>query len=454
MKLVIKDLAIASSQKTIVSIKHIEYELESLALLGKSGGGKTTLIKALLGDYSDSLTYQGSIQLIDDDKVLQLGKDIRVIPQLPQNALDPHRKVLAQVKDIIKQQECSDVDAAISELLDLSQLSQNDLSKYPYQLSGGQLQRLVYSLALLNTPKVIIADEPTSAIDSQGVRYFIKLAKAALNRGTKLIFSSHDLTLLENLSTDVLVLENGTAHLIATAYMSKQSTGFLAQLQEAKKTWQQLTFHNSQNSSDVLLAFQDVSKIYTNKLSLFKTGQKDIFHKLNWTVKKGQVQSIRGKNGAGKTTLIRLALGLEEVTSGEIVTNGTPSIVFQNTSTALDPAFTVEQVLREVIGARHFEDLLVTLTAVGLTAEHLPRTVTTLSGGEQQRLAIARGLIQQADLIFFDEPFSSLDLIHKVAIFKLLVQLQKARNLTYVFITHDDSMDDKVDSILNLDTIN
>ena len=252
MKLVIKDLAIASSQKTIVSIKHIEYELESLALLGKSGGGKTTLIKALLGDYSDSLTYQGSIQLIDDDKVLQLGKDIRVIPQLPQNALDPHRKVLAQVKDIIKQQECSDVDAAISELLDLSQLSQNDLSKYPYQLSGGQLQRLVYSLALLNTPKVIIADEPTSAIDSQGVRYFIKLAKAALNRGTKLIFSSHDLTLLENLSTDVLVLENGTAHLIATAYMSKQSTGFLAQLQEAKKTWQQLTFHNSQNSSDVL----------------------------------------------------------------------------------------------------------------------------------------------------------------------------------------------------------
>lgn len=454
MKLVIKDLAIASSQKTIVSIKHIEYELESLALLGKSGGGKTTLIKALLGDYSDSLTYQGSIQLIDDDKVLQLGKDIRVIPQLPQNALDPHRKVLAQVKDIIKQQECSDVDAAISELLDLSQLSQNDLSKYPYQLSGGQLQRLVYSLALLNTPKVIIADEPTSAIDSQGVRYFIKLAKAALNRGTKLIFSSHDLTLLENLSTDVLVLENGTAHLIATAYMSKQSTGFLAQLQEAKKTWQQLTFHNSQNSSDVLLAFQDVSKIYTNKLSLFKTGQKDIFHKLNWTVKKGQVQSIRGKNGAGKTTLIRMALGLEEVTSGEIVTNGTPSIVFQNTSTALAPAFTVEQVLREVIGARHFEDLLVTLTAVGLTAEHLPRTVTTLSGGEQQRLAIARSLIQQADLIFFDEPFSSLDLIHKVAIFKLLVQLQKARNLTYVFITHDDSMDDKVDSILNLDTIN
>ena len=301
---------------------------------------------------------------------------------------------------------------------------------------------------------MIIADEPTSAIDSQGVRYFIKLAKAALNRGTKLIFSSHDLTLLENLSTDVLVLENGTAHLIATAYMSKQSTGFLAQLQEAKKTWQQLTFHNSQNSSDVLLAFQDVSKIYTNKLSLFKTGQKDIFHKLNWTVKKGQVQSIRGKNGAGKTTLIRMALGLEEVTSGEIVTNGTPSIVFQNTSTALDPAFTVEQVLREVIGARHFEDLLVTLTAVGLTAEHLPRTVTTLSGGEQQRLAIARSLLQQADLIFFDEPFSSLDLIHKVAIFKLLVQLQKARNLTYVFITHDDSMDDKVDSILNLDTIN
>lgn len=79
MKLVIKDLAIASSQKTIVSIKHIEYELESLALLGKSGGGKTTLIKTLLGDYSDSLTYQGSIKLIDDDKVLQLGKDIRVI---------------------------------------------------------------------------------------------------------------------------------------------------------------------------------------------------------------------------------------------------------------------------------------------------------------------------------------------------------------------------------------
>ncbi|MFS1663830.1 ABC transporter ATP-binding protein [Streptococcus sp. zg-JUN1979] len=443
MELKFEQLGIYNGEMTLVEEKDLSVSLESLALLGKSGSGKSTLFRMLLGDKSADLTYKGSVSLLDAKARLCLGKEIRVIPQLPQNALDPQRKIRAQVTDIIKVQGSQHVKESIAELLEMSQVDSRLLDCYPYQLSGGQLQRIVYALALLNHPKVIIADEPTSALDRDGVTYFIQTMTKATANGTKLLFTSHDLELVRALAKDILVLDDAKLSLVSKAEIASQTEGFLGQLEKAQKEWAALHFEPP-TSLEKVLELVAISKGYQQKRGLFSSQRQPILEQVNLSVTKGEVLSIRGENGAGKSTLARIALGLEQADSGSVVASGEMSLVFQNSKTAIDPSFSVRDVLEEVPVPKDDERLISLLAELGLAKELLERSVRTLSGGELQRLAIARSLLQDPDVIIFDEAFSSLDMIHKVTILKRLIAIRDKREVSYLFITHDDSMAHKV----------
>ncbi len=446
---------------------------ECLGLVGESGSGKSLTSSALLGLLPSGSSTIGSIRYRGDELVGACeagwrairGSEIALIFQNAAASLHPLRSIGAQLVEVVRQQRpinATAARAAAIALLHETGIDQPEqrLAAYPHELSGGQRQRVLIALALAGEPSLLIADEATSALDATVQRQIILLLdRLRRERGLALLFITHDLPLAAELCQRVAVMQHGriveqgeTAQLFSSPQHAY--TRLLLGQHVAPHVSQRTT------SADApLLEIRALNASYAARGWRHKTRAALIDVSLE--LRRGETLAIVGESGSGKSTLARCLLGLQRVQSGTIYFAGKSlpmnsraawiplrrqlQIVFQDPYASLDPCMKICDVLLEPLqihalakGRTNRESRVRELLAlVGLDDSVLMRYPHQLSGGQNQRIAIARALAVDPQYLICDEATSALDAAHQLHILALLQTLQKQRGLGLLLITHD-----------------
>jgi microcin C transport system ATP-binding protein len=451
---------------------------ETLALVGESGSGKsvTALSIMQLLPYplaahaaGSSIKFEGQEIIGANDAVLRAmrGRRVGMIFQEPMTSLNPLHSIERQIAEGLILHQGLSKDAAkkrVLELLDLVGLPQlkNRLDAYPHQLSGGQRQRVMIAMALGNNPDLLIADEPTTALDVTVQAQILELLndlKTRLNMALLLI--THDLSIVEKMADTVCVMKNGklVEHNTAASLFAAPQHDYTKMLLEARP---QSTPPSANETSPVILHAEDIKVHFPRGKNFF--GKASSYVKavdgVSLNVRRGQTIGIVGESGSGKTTLglalLRLApcVGRISFEGRDISTHNRTQmrplrqdmqIVFQDPFGALSPRMSVGQIIgegldihRREISKADREDLVVSaLRDVHLDPESRHRYPHEFSGGQRQRIAIARAMVLHPKFLVLDEPTSALDVSVQAQIVDLLRELQDRHNLAYLFISHD-----------------
>jgi microcin C transport system ATP-binding protein len=472
--LTVRDLSVRFGRTTVVNRVNFDITAgEKFALVGESGSGKTVSALQLMGmtpdaNTSGSIVFEGrDIRLMSDNQLRALrGKDIAMIFQEPMTALNPLFTIGNQIAEVLMLHEGLNARAAALravELLDktgIPEPARRALS-YPHQLSGGQRQRAMIAMALACKPKLLIADEPTTALDvTIQVQILELLNQLQRDEGMAILMITHDLNLVKRFADRVGVMQQGRLLEVAdtaTLFASPRET----------YTQQLLASHSKRMVSEhsdgsTLLEAQGVRCSFSIKQGWFKQREFVAVESLDLKLARGETLGIVGESGSGKSTLGMALLRLSVAnTQGRIVFDGQTisemssaqlrpvraqmQVVFQDPFASLSPRRTIEQTVGEGV-ALHQPNLsrsqlrsLVSqaLSEVGLSPEMMSRYPHEFSGGQRQRIAIARALVLKPALILLDEPTSSLDVSVQYQVLELLAMLQKKYGIAYVFISHD-----------------
>ncbi|MFZ4759688.1 MAG: ABC transporter ATP-binding protein [Burkholderiaceae bacterium] len=450
---------------------------ETVALVGESGSGKTVSALALLRLVSDA-RVGGRVRLDGRDlgglseRELRgvRGKEIAMIFQEPMTALNPLYAVGDQIAETLVLHEGSSRAAARAraiELLELTGIPEpgRRVDSYPHELSGGQRQRAMIAMALACSPKLLIADEPTTALDVTIQRQIVDLLDELQRRiGMSVLLITHDLPLVRRFADRVGVMRQG--HLLEVAdthtlFASPQDP-YTRRLIDSRP---RRSLDAVPDDAPVLMEGRSVGCRFHFKSGWFGRTPFDAVREVDVSVRRGETVGVVGESGSGKTTLgmtlLRLASG---DTSGTVQLDGTRidglsqaalrplrrrmQVVFQDPYNALSPRMTIEQIVGEGL-ALHRPDLAVEarreaivamLGEVGLDGAVLSRYPHEFSGGQRQRIAIARATILQPALMLLDEPTSALDVSVQQQVLELLSGLQRKYGMSYLFITHDLSV--------------
>ena len=478
---------------------------EILALVGESGSGKSLTALSLMGLvpkkaklHAERLLFKQKELLELDQKVWQQirGNSIGMVFQEPQSSLNPSMRCGKQLVEVLKQhtQESkkSQTEKVIKALTEVQlQDPQRIFKSYPHELSGGQKQRVMIAMALLCEPQLLIADEPTTALDVTVQKEIIELLKGLQKRRKmSILFISHDLTLVKRLADRVCVMykgqiiENNTTELLFTkpkeaytkgllnARPSTQSRifplptlkdyqmgGFKGQQQTAKE--RQL-HHTKLYQLKPLLEVKGLEKKYYGQSTLFK--KKEGFQAvapLSFSLYPGETLGLVGESGCGKSTLARALIYLDPPTAGEVYFRGKKIVltdrqlmreirqkiqfIFQDPYASLHPLKRIGQAIEEVLV--YYSDsknksvsranALNLLAQVGLSASFFDRYPHELSGGQRQRIVIARALATNPELLICDESVAALDISIQAQVLNLLNELKNKLGLSYLFISHD-----------------
>lgn len=476
----VEDLSIAfkrdtQSQSRVVSNVSFNIdEQETLALVGESGSGKSVtalsilrlLRKEQVSYPTGDILFEGQSLLHAPDKELRKirGNQISMIFQEPMVSLNPLHTVEKQLYEVLSLHRGMRPNAARSEILQyLDRVGikepKNKLSAFPHQLSGGERQRVMIAMAILTHPKLLIADEPTTALDVSVQAQIIQLLKELKNElNMSLLFISHNLGIVKKLADKVAVMQQGKI----VEYNSKQRI-FLRPEHEYTQT-----LLNSEPSGDpvvlpqtpgILLSVNHLNVDVITKKRLFSHEQKRIVDNVGLTIHQGETVGIVGESGSGKSTTALAILRLIK-SQGEILFDSHPiqnltgkkllpfrsrmQVVFQDPFSSLNPRFNVEQIISEGLVTHkklskneREKAVIEIMQEVGLDPDLRFRYPTEFSGGQRQRIAIARALILQPELLILDEPTSSLDHTIQKQIIELLKYLQEKHQLSYLFISHD-----------------
>lgn len=476
----VEDLSIAfkrdtQSQSRVVSNVSFNIdEQETLALVGESGSGKSVtalsilrlLRKEQVSYPTGDILFEGQSLLHAPDKELRKirGNQISMIFQEPMVSLNPLHTVEKQLYEVLSLHRGMRPNAARSEILQyLDRVGikepKNKLSAFPHQLSGGERQRVMIAMAILTHPKLLIADEPTTALDVSVQAQIIQLVKELKNElNMSLLFISHNLGIVKKLADKVAVMQQGKI----VEYNSKQRI-FLRPEHEYTQT-----LLNSEPSGDpvvlpqtpgILLSVNHLNVDVITKKRLFSHEQKRIVDNVGLTIHQGETVGIVGESGSGKSTTALAILRLIK-SQGEILFDSHPiqnltgkkllpfrsriQVVFQDPFSSLNPRFNVEQIISEGLVTHkklskneREKAVIEIMQEVGLDPDLRFRYPTEFSGGQRQRIAIARALILQPELLILDEPTSSLDHTIQKQIIELLKSLQEKYQLSYLFISHD-----------------
>jgi ABC-type microcin C transport system duplicated ATPase subunit YejF len=459
------------------AVDEISFDLargETLALIGESGSGKSLTASAILGLLPEGSRSTGSIRF-DGAELLHAapsvldavrGRRIAMIFQEPMSALDPLYPVGQQIVDVLTLRAGlpgAEAKARSLELIDMVGIDQpaRRWRAYPHELSGGQCQRIAIAMAIACNPEILIADEPTTALDvTVAARILELLADLKTRLNMAMLFISHDLRLVGRFADKVAVMrkgeivESGTADDVLKQPRDAYTRMLLESLPPARKT---APFADA----PVLLDAEHVNVVYRLRGGLFEKNQEikavdDVSLKLT----KGRTLGLVGESGSGKSTLGRALLKLVPA-SGLISFEGRNlepldrkemrplrsrlQLVFQNPYGALSPRMKIGEIVSEglrihapQLSAKERDNqAIAALTEVGIDPNARFRYPAEFSGGQRQRIAIARALILKPELVVLDEPTSALDRAIAVDLLKLLRRLQEKHGLTYVFISHD-----------------
>ncbi len=465
-----------SQQPSIVQNLSLKIEKgECVALVGESGSGKSLTARSLMGLLPFGCNiHSGEIHFNDEittnykeDEWVQLrGKDISMVFQDPLAGLNPLHHVGKQVEEVLELHTSLNKVERIEEVKRLFELVKLDrveerMKAYPHQLSGGQRQRVMIAMALANTPKLLIADEPTTALDVS-VQYSILMLLKELREkfGMALLLISHDLKLVNHFSDSIHVMQKGeiVESMTSLSNPTHEYTKRLLHRDSDLETQNMEEFYARERKT--VLDVKNLTVEYPRpRIKLFERRPPfKAVNRISYTVQDGECLGIVGESGSGKSSLAFASLRLIQ-SSGNIVFLGQDiqtkthkqmaplrkdiQVVFQDPYTSLNPRMTIKDIISEgyKIHNSNLENLdeIVenALQDVSLPKNYIHRYPHELSGGERQRVAIARVLVLKPKLIFLDEPTSSLDRNLQFQVIDLLKELQRKHNISYVYISHD-----------------
>ena len=467
-----------SDLKTLKDFSINLKERESLGIVGESGSGKTLSMLALTRLLpkqaritSGSIIFRNKIlnNLLNKNFYKEIsGNKISMIFQEPMTALNPVHTVGKQLLDTYLYHNDVSFEKGVSralEILDAVQLSKNKqrMEQYPHQLSGGQRQRVMIALALINNPDLLIADEPTTALDVTVQKEIIQLiSKLRETIGMALIFISHDLGVVSQISDNIIVMKEGEI-------VEKGSTSKVLNKPEHIYTQKLLNcLHKLENDqkkeklkNSPIISARDISKVYKLPAKIFK--KPEIIYavkNVSFDVKIGETLAIVGESGSGKSTVAKIINGLIVKDNGEVKIKGQDiedislskrakliQPVFQDPYSTLNPIHTIGYIIsRPLVINENQSDyniktkVIEILELVGLSEEYYNRFPNQLSGGQRQRVAIARAIILKPQILICDEPTSALDVTIQSQILDLLNDLKQKLKITIILISHDISV--------------
>ena len=452
-------------------------EGETVALVGESGSGKSATALSILQllPYPQATHPQGSI-IFDGHEVIGAGKkemqairgnDISMIFQEPMTSLNPLHTVGKQVAEILQVHRGYRAASANDEALEMLHVvgltdAKSRFDAWPHQLSGGQRQRVMIAMALANKPRLLIADEPTTALDvtiQSDILHLLRRLQKDFAMSTLLI--THDLTVVRNFSDRTYVMNQG--QLVEHGYTKDIFNVPKASYTKALLNSQPVGAPNPPDlSQKTLMELNNVKVWFPIRRGILRktVGHIKAADGISLSIREGETLGIVGESGSGKTTLglAMLRLISSEGTikfRGQNIQNkkqkallpfrSEMQIVFQDPFASLSPRLSVQQIIEEGLKIHgigntpdHRERIVIdALTEVGLTPEDMHRYPHEFSGGQRQRIAIARAMVLKPHLLVLDEPTSALDLSVQAQIINLLRALQAQYNLAYVFISHD-----------------
>jgi microcin C transport system ATP-binding protein len=478
----IRDLSIAFGYgaREALAVDRVSFDIrkgETMALVGESGSGKsiTALSVMKLLPYpaahhpSGSITFQGrELLTMPEQKIREVrGNDIAIIFQEPMTSLNPLHTIEKQIREILTlHQGLNGVDARARIVELLGQVGIPDpvsrLGSYPHQLSGGQRQRVMIAMALANKPDLLIADEPTTALDVTVQAQILKLLKDTQTQlGMSVLFITHDLGIVRKLADRVCVMqrgkivEQGEVERVFTAPEHPYTRALLAAEPRPDPA-------PPCPDAPVVIETKDLKVWFPIKRGVLRkvVGHIKAVDGLSIELRKGETLGVVGESGSGKTTLGLAILRLISST-GPIVFMGNEienlkfkqmrpfrhamQIVFQDPYGSLSPRMAVSDIIEEGLWVHHpglsrterEQRVVAALNDVGLDPETRIRYPHEFSGGQRQRIAVARALVLEPTFIVLDEPTSALDMLIQSQMVDLLRDLQKRHDLTYMFISHD-----------------
>lgn len=507
----VNNLAIAfeTDKGNMTAVKSISFSVmpgELLAIVGESGSGKSITALSLLQLLPKQAQAKGALIFQKQDSkatdLLQLddasmrairGASIAMIFQEPMTSLNPVFTCGYQVMEAIQLHQKVNKETATKKTIELFEQVQlpnpaQIIHRYPHELSGGQKQRVMIAMAISCNPSLLIADEPTTALDVTVQKSILELIKSLQQqRGMSVILITHDLGLVADMADTIAVMykgeivEQGNAAAVLRNPKQAYTKALLncrpalhkkgerlpvvgEELLAAKDEWGNEQQHISAN--EVVLSVEDVKVHYPGKKTLF--GKRPDPYKavdgVSFTVSKGETVGLVGESGCGKTTLGRAILQLIPVTEGKIILNGNDltrlskkqlqtlrkdlQIVFQDPYGSLNPRITIGDAIMEpmqvhgiLTGRQQRKDKVVELLEkVKLQPDHFNRYPHQFSGGQRQRICIARALALNPSFLIFDESVSALDVSVQAQILNLLNDLKAAFKFTSIFISHDLSV--------------
>ncbi|MFJ7405047.1 MULTISPECIES: ABC transporter ATP-binding protein [unclassified Lysinibacillus] len=486
----IQDLRVSfiTGESEFEAVKGVNFYVnkgETVGIVGESGSGKSVTARSIMRLLpsppsflkSGTILFQGENLVTQSEKQMEAirGKDISMIFQDPMTSTNPTIRVGEQIAEgLMKHQKMSKKQAyeKTIELLKLVGIknSEERYQQYPHEFSGGMRQRVMITMALACNPSLLIADEPTTALDVTIQAQILSIMKQMQERlGTSIILITHDLGVVAGMCDRVIVMKEGeiveegtTEEIFANPQhpYTKKLLNALPKLHEKKEPKQPPNIEEGTDLSVPLIEVRNLSKHFDLKKGELLKAVDD----LSFRIYPGETLGLVGESGSGKSTTGRTILQLHEPTDGEVLYKGVPvtrlskselksmrrhmQIIFQDPYSSLNPRKKVLDIIGEALDVHklaksaeerraRIEELL---ELVGLKKEHALRYPHEFSGGQRQRIGIARALAVEPNFIVCDEPLSALDVSIQKQVVDLLKELQQRLGLTYLFIAHDLSM--------------
>ena len=460
-------------------VKNVNLEIkegEILGLVGESGSGKSVTALTLMGLVSETAQLTSGRILFENVVLREAGKPLdktlyrryqgdymSMVFQEPMTSLNPTQKVGRQVEEVLKLHtglQKEEIRARVLETFEAVGLrnTQKVYDSYPHELSGGMRQRVMIAMAIILHPDLVVADEPTTALDVTIQNQIVELLRDINTREQNaMLFITHDLNLARRICSRVAVMKDGCVveQGDTEEIFRNPKQEYTKRLIEAvpSRMKKRVSVMEKAVGAEVVLQVRDLSVFYRDGgNSLFSAKRKHcVVEGANFELFRGESLGLVGESGCGKTSLSKAILGMNKDITGEVIHHTIrPQMIFQDPYSSLNPTKTIGWLLQEPMRAACALDKTLTMTKsdmeaaaydmlhrVGMEDKYFDRKPSQLSGGQRQRVSIGQALIMHPGFLVADEPVSALDVTIQAQIMELMQKLQQEMKLSYLFISHD-----------------